>query len=43
MGMHFAKTHEVLIPLFILMFVVLMKHQANIKRLLQGTEDKVKF
>ncbi len=42
-GMYFAKTNQVLMPLLILMGVVLIKHQANIKRLLQGKEDKVKF
>lgn len=43
LSLSFFKSPEALFPLLILMLVVVMKHQANIQRLLKGTEDKVKF
>ncbi len=43
LSLSFFKSPESLFPLLILMLVVVMKHQANIQRLVKGTEDKVKF
>jgi glycerol-3-phosphate acyltransferase PlsY len=43
LGAIFTSSSSIILPLFIISGVVLVKHKANIERLLKGKEDKVKF
>jgi len=42
-GAVFTSHARIITPLFLISSVVLIKHKANIERLLRGQEDKVKF
>jgi glycerol-3-phosphate acyltransferase PlsY len=39
----FTSSANITLPLFIISTIIIIKHKANIERLLKGKEDKVKF